>query len=192
MKRKIALVLALLLLCAGCAGNGGGALVARAKREKDLLLTAAREMRGLGAERIYAALEVPEATETATGDGETTPPEARLVRYVKSSDTHVEMENEVLETVLRDFGFALILFQTASDGRESVIFSTGKESDAGVVRGVSYSFDSEPVAWWGRSASLTRHRGRYVEINPKGDAWYYTTSLGDGLWYWEKNGTVLG
>lgn len=187
MKRTLFLLFALALTLSGCAGTGSGKLASRAQKEKDLLRAAAGEMRDLGEERVYVSLGIP------TEDGEAVPGAAECpVRYKKSSDDRIQVESDVLERVLREFGFALILFQTASDGRESVIFSMGKESDRGVVRGVSYSFDGEPVAWWGRDAELIRHKGRFVEINPKGDAWYYTTSLEDGLWYWEKDGTVLG
>lgn len=195
MKRSWWGLFALLFLLTGCSAGNGSALAARAKRDKSRLTAAAEEMRAMGAERIYVAMEAPEETRTESGTEETGKPAEgipRPVRYVKASDTREEVESEVLEGVLNDYGFALILFQTAADGRESVIFSTGKEADAGLVRGVAFSFDGEPVAWWGRSASLIRHKGRYVEINPKGDAWYYTVSLGDGLWYWEKSGTVLG
>lgn len=194
MKRLSWGLFALLLLLTGCSA-GSGALAARVKKDKSRLIEAAMEMRAMGLERVYVAMEAPAESQTETGTadnaamGEGIP---RPVRYGKASDTREEVESEILEGVLTDYDFALILFQTASDGRESVVFSTGKEADAGVVRGVSYAFDGEPVAWWGRSARLTEHKGRYVEINPKGDAWYYTVSLGDGLWYWEKNGVVLG
>ena len=191
MKRCLCLLFVVLLLVTGCSADPGGAMVARAKKEKDLLTKAALEMRAFGLERTYVALEVPEPEETAETVAEI-PTAERLVRYFKQSDERVEVDSPVLEQALRDFGFALILFQTASDGRESVIFSTGKETETGPLRGLAYSFDGEAVAWWGRAARLTKHKGRYVEINPKGDAWYFTVSLGDGLWYWEKNGSLLG
>lgn len=195
MKKGFWGLVALLLLTTGCSAGNGGAIAARAASDKERLIRAAREMRAMDAERIYVAMEAPKETQTETGKAEittTTEGIPRLVRYVKANDSREEIESEVLEGVLADYGFALIFFQTAADGRESVIFSTGKETDAGVTRGVSYAFDGEPVAWWGRNAQLTKHKGRYVEINPKGDAWYYTVPLGDGLWYWEKSGTVLG
>ena len=192
-KRLLAALLAALLTGTGCSGTRGTSLIARARRDGDLLLAAAEEMRALGEDRIYAALEVPEETETETETGtETETASERLVCYRKVSESHDPFENETVEKALREFGFVLALYQTSSEGRESVIFSTGTESDPGVIRGVSVSFDGEPVAWWGRAGKLKRHKGRYVEINEKGDAWYYTVPVEDGLWYWEKNGALLG
>ena len=188
MKRTLAWFLALLFLGTGCT-QAGGTLLNRARRDRDLFREAAQEMRAMGLERVYVVLEAAEQTET---EAETATAEKRPVRYVKKTDDHKAVDSPVLEQVLRDYGFALILFQTASDGRESVIFSTGEEAETGPVRGVTCSFDGEAVAWWGRAATLTKHKGRYVEINPRGDAWYYTVSLSDGLWYWEKDGSVLG
>lgn len=192
MKRVLALVLAAMLLLSACyAEKSGSAIMAEGRQNQDLLLACAEEMRGLGMERVYAVLEAPEETGTET-ETETATVEERLVIYQKSSDTHEFLESENLERALREMGFALIFFQTASDGRESVIFSTGGEGDPGVIRGISYSFDGEPVAWWGRAAKLTKSKNRYVEINQKGDAWYVTIPMENGFYYWEKQGSLLG
>lgn len=187
MKRIFALALFLVMLVGCSATPRGGTVMAQARQNEDLLLACAQEMRTLGLERAYAVLETPEETETGTDWAE-----EQLVYYQKSSDAHEKLESENLEAALREMGFALIFFQTASDGRESVIFSYGEESNAGVVRGISYSFDGEPVAWWGRAAKLKKSKNRYVEINQKGDAWYVTVPIENGFYYWEKSGNILG
>ena len=194
MKRMAAALLALLLW--GCGASAKPGLATRAEREKETLLEAAAEMRAMGMERVYVSLGTPTKQEEDGdgGDGETAEPDSgvQLIRYEKAGGDKEAWDSPVLERALREFDFVLILFQTAADGRESVVFSTGKETAKGLVQGVSVAFDENPVAWWGRSGTLIRRRGRFVEINPKGDAWYFTSSLGDGLWYWEKCGEVLG
>lgn len=195
MKRFLALALCLVMLTGCSATPSGGALMAQARQNEDLLLACAQEMRELGLERAYAVLEVPEETETKTETKtapETVTAEEQLVYYQKSGDTHERLESENLERALRELGFVLIFFQTASDGRESVIFSTGTESDPGVIRGISFSFDGEPVAWWGRAAKLKKTKNRFVEINQRGDAWFVTVPMENGFYYWEKNGSLLG
>ena len=191
MKRIVACLLALALFLSACKADSGAAFLALAKKEKDLLIRCAEEMRALGRERVYAAMEVPGDAETETATG-TVPAEPRLVLYQKASDEREEIADETISETLARLGLRLILFQTASDGRESVIFSTGEEGASGVICGAAYSFDGEPVGWWGRKADLKRHKGRFVEINEKGDAWYYAVPLGDGLYYWEKEGALLG
>ncbi len=196
--KRLYLFLAILILLAGtgCSGTKGASLIARARQNEDLLLAAVEEMRAFGEDRVYAALEVPKETatetETETGAVPAVVTAERLVRYKKTSDDHEPFENETVEKALRTLDFALVLYQTSSEGRASVIFSTGAENAAGIVRGVSFSFDGEPVAWWGRTADLKQHKGRWVEINEKGDAWYYTVPLENGFWYWEKSGAILG
>lgn len=148
----------------------------------DLFTQCALEMEKMGEERIYVAMEVPEEQE---GD----PP--RLVSYGKESDTRTEITNPVLQEALERFGFRVIYFQTASDARRCVIFSFEKETFSGVVKGVYYSFDALPCAWWGRKGELTKKDNRYLQLTNGTDGSYMTFLIRDSFYYFEKQGSLL-
>ena len=187
MKRYLAAVLCFpLLLCACSAPTSHNAnscaklLVAG----EELFLDCVAEMEAFGEERIYVAMEEPEAKE-----GEEPRP-ARLVSYVKESDDRTEIENEILERALTEYGFRLIFYQTASNSRRCVIFSFAKESDSGIQNGLYYSYDTLPCAWWGRKGELVRKHGRYLQIDRSGNAAYYTLPLSEYFYYFEKYGNL--
>ena len=118
------------------------------------------------------------------------PKEKRLVYYEKESDDRTEIENEALQTLLERYGFQLIFFQTASDSRRCVIFSFHKESADGIHKGLYYSYDALPCAWWGRRAELAKQDGRYLQVQKNGTAWYATSLLRDHFYYYEKSGAL--
>lgn len=145
------------------------------------LLEAVEEMRALSSDRLFVAIE--------TSEGESVP---RLVSFVKESDKHEPLENDLLFSVLRDFSLSRIHFQTASDGRQSVIFSCTADRNAGVQNGFYYSFDGTPLGDDGRATKLVKQKKRYVRLNADGSAWYYTTPLTNAFYYFEKTGDLIG
>ena len=209
MKYRVLVSCACLLFLCACGGassvrKDANAVFAEVKGELALLTKAAEEMKAFGAERIYVALEKesPEETEEepdALAEEDETAPSAnapdgeeRLVYYLKASGPRTEIESEVLEDVLRKFGLALLLFQTASDSRESVLFSYALENGKEAVKnGFYYSFDAAPCGWWGRRASLKKNKTRYVQIARDGTAWYYTSNIEGNFFYFEKCGDLV-
>ena len=150
-------------------------------------------MEAFGAERCYVAMELPKEEEPATAETLETsevPKEKRLVYYEKESDDRTEIENEALQTLLERYGLQLIFFQTASDSRRCVIFSFHKESADGIHKGLYYSYDALPCAWWGRRAELVKKDGRYLQVQKNGTAWYTTSLLRDHFYYYEKSGAL--
>ncbi len=153
---------------------------------------AVQELENSGQDRFYVALEEKESAdsekEKSTGTQEKK--ELILVTYVSKSSNHEEMESELLFSLLQDYGFRLIYFQTARDGRRCILFSLEEESES-FVQGIYYSFDAQPCAWWGRQAELKKKDDRYLQLSENGNAWYYTLPLKDGFYYFEKQGSLV-
>ena len=188
MKRLIPLILCVSLLLSACnsptaASNANSCAKMLVAGEEDFLACVA-EMERFGEERIYVAME-----ESETKEGEEPKP-PRLVSYPKESDDRTEIENEILERALTEYGFRLIFFQTASDSRRSVIFSFSKENDTGIQNGIYYSYDTLPCAWWGRKGDLVKKHGRWLQIDRSGNAAYYTLALSEHFYYFEKYGDL--
>lgn len=187
MKRLIPLLLCISLLFCACSAPTSHNANSCAKllvAGEELFLDCVAEMEAFGEERIYVAMEAPEAKE-----GDEPKPE-RLVSYVKESDDRKEIENEILERALTEYGFRLIFFQTSSNSRRSVIFSFSKETDSGIQNGIYYSYDTFPCAWWGRKAELVKKHGRWLQIDRSGNAAYYTLPLSEHFYYFEKYGNL--
>ena len=186
MKKLFPLLLSLALLFTAC-DTGSDVVNANicAKYladDEEFFMQCVAEMEKFGEDRIYVAIETDEEEENA---------EPRLVSYPKESEDRTEIENEILEKALTEYGFRLILFQTGSDSRRSVIFSYTKEKDGGVQNGIYYSYDSLPCAWWGRAADLTRRDGRWIQVDRSGNASYYTLKLAESFYYFEKCGELI-
>lgn len=181
MKRGSILFLALILLFSSCGKSekqNAGAIGNLVMENHAVFLSCAEQMKGFGHERLYVAIEEIGGSEF-------------LVSYEKESDERDLIENEILEDALRRFGFALIFFQTGMDSEESVIFSYTKEKeDTGIQSGFYYSFSGNPRAYWGRSDHLAEKGGMYIQADPKGHAWYYTTRIEDNFYYFEKHGNL--
>lgn len=181
MKRFFVGILILLLLFSSCGKNktpDAGRIGAIVKENRDDFQTCAEEMKQLGRERVFVAIEEIDGNEF-------------LVLYEKESDDRDFLENEILEEALRRFGFAVIFFQTGSDSEQSVIFSYQKESDqAGIGTGFYYSFSGKPRAYWGRSDHLAEKGGMYIQTDRQGEAWYYTTHIEENFYYFEKHGKL--
>ncbi len=191
MKRDFSLFLALVfcLLSFFSCGDGGvsaNRLQRDLKENRALFLQAVTEMTALHRDRAYAVWETPEKKEDETSTAEAEP---RLVWYVKKSDTHKDFEAPAVKRLLTEFSFVLLYLQTDSDGRRCLIFSAGLEKDA-LVRGICYSFDGAPCGWWGRKADLKKKNGRWLQIQTDPAAWYYTISLGDSFYFFEKSGSL--
>jgi hypothetical protein len=197
MKRLAGLLLLFSLALSSC--GSGGSIIANTmdhwlEQDGDLFLTCVNEMEAFGEERCYVAMEEPKKEEAEAEEtlSETTefPKEKRLVFYEKESGDRTEIENEALQTLLERYGFQLIFFQTASDSRRCVIFSFCKETAEGVHKGLYYSYDALPCAWWGRRAELVKQDGRYLQMQKNGTAWYTTSLLRDHFYYYEKAGAL--
>jgi len=195
MKRTLFLLLTflfVLLPLSSCASLGPKKLSANQVRAMvqenyDLFFLCCQEMEKFGEERIYVARETEEITEE---NGETVK-RTRLVSYTTQSGTRTEIQSEILEETLIEFGFALIFYQTGSDARRSVIFSYTKENASGIQNGFYYSYDAQPCAWWGRTAELIQKADRYMQLNKNESAWYYTVAIENGFFYFEKKGALL-
>lgn len=155
---------------------------------EELFLSCAEEMAAFEEERIYVAMERREEKEGETLTEEEKKP--RLVSYIKESDEREEIENSILEKALKKFGFKLIFFQTASDGKRCVIFSFAKENDPYIQNGFYFSPDDSPRAYWGREASLEREGDRYLQLARNGGGWYYTVKITKNFYYFEKSGDL--
>ncbi len=191
MKRSFSLALALVFCVLPLfACSDGGVSPNRLQRDledhRDLFLQAVEEMTSLHRDRAYAVWETPAKEEDETSTEEAEP---HLVWYVKKSDTHKDLEAPAVERLLTEFPFVLLYLQTDSDGRRCLIFSTGLEKDS-LVRGIYYSFDGAPCGWWGRKADLKKKNGRWLLLQTDPAAWYYTLSLGDSFYYFEKSGSL--
>ncbi|MBE6712321.1 MAG: hypothetical protein E7580_02240 [Ruminococcaceae bacterium] len=186
MKRYISAVLCTLLLLTSCTGEkaapDANSCAKYLEENESFFLECVAEMEKFGEDRIYVAMEADEKKKDS---------KARLVSYPKESEDRTEIENELLEKALTQYGFRLILFQTASDARRSVIFSYTKEKDDGIQNGIYYSYDSLPCPWWGRKAELTRRDGRWIQIDRAGNATYYTLKLSEHFYYFEKCGELI-
>ena len=183
MKRLLFLLMAAVLTLSSCSNaekqqDANSCAKLLAENEK-LLLSCVTEMEQFEKDRIYAAMEPKD------GGAD------RLVSYEKESDDRTEIENDVLENALKECGFRLIFFQTASDSRRCVIFSFAKEKDDGTVCGIYYSYDALPCAWWGRKAELVKKDGRYLQIDRSGNASYFTLPLSEHFYYFEKFGDLI-
>lgn len=192
MKRRLFfLFAALLFLLPGCGARGEdpNRLQAILTENEDLFLQAVDEMTALHRDRVYAVLETPEKEESETKTGEETAAEATLVWYVKKSDKHKDFDAPAVRRILEEFPFVLLYLQTDADGRRSLIFSTAPEKDA-LVRGLYYSFDSAPCAWWGRKAELMKKDGRWLQFGDDNSVRYYTVFLQNGFYFFEKNGSL--
>ena len=187
MKRLVPILLCISLLFCACSApdtpNANSCAKLLVAGENDFLQCVS-EMEAFGEERIYVAMEAPEAKE-----GEEAKP-ARLVSYVKESDDRTEIENEILQRVLNEYGFRLIFFQTSGNSRRSVIVSFSKEADSGIQNGLYYSYDTLPCAWWGRNGELVKKHGRWLQIDQSGNAAYYTLPLSEHFYYFEKYGNL--
>jgi len=190
MKRLIPIILTFALFLTACSsaktGHDANSCAKLLAKGEELLLACVEEMEKFGEERIYVAMEAEKAKE-----GEE-PKAPRLVSYLKESDERAEIENETLERALTEFGFRLIFFQTAGNSRQSVIFSFSKENDSGIQNGLYYSYDKLPCAWWGRNSELIKKHGRWLQIDPSGNAAYYTLALSEYFFYFEKYGNLRG
>ncbi len=188
--KRLSLFFLTSLLCLSACSTGTPAKTANSCEKmlvanEDFFLECVSEMEKFGEERIYVAMEAPEAKE---GE-EAKPP--RLVSYIKESDDREEIENEILEKALTEYGFRLIFFQTAGNSRQSVIFSYSKETDSGVQNGIYYTYDTLPCAWWGRKGDLVKKHGRWLQIGRTGNAAYYTLPLTEHFYYFEKYGNLI-
>ncbi len=186
MKRLFPFLIIITLLLSSCssetAGHNANSCAKLLVNGEELLLKCVAEMEKFEEERIYVAMEAEESEE---------PKAPRLVSYLKESDERTEIENEILEQALTEFGFRLIFFQTASNSRQSVIFSFSKESDLGIQNGIYYTYDTLPCAWWGRKADLIKKHGRYLQIDKSGNAAYYTLALSEHFYYFQKYGNLV-
>jgi len=198
VRKTLCLLLTALFLLTGCVATdkiNANTVMTTVRERRELLIQCAEEMQKFGAERIYVAVEFPKKEEKKDGDTPTVSteaPVARLVSFEKESDDRTEIENPILEEAIKTLGLELIFFQTASDSRQTVIFSYSRESDNGIQQGFYYSFDALPAGWWGRKAELERKDQKWLQMNQKGDAWYYTVQIEDHFYYFEKNGYLLG
>ena len=189
MKRLFSFLLLGAILLTGCSAGqdkkSAGQIFAMVEENKDLFLSCVEEMASLGEDRIYVALEEKETSEETKAS-------PRPVSYLKESGERTEIESDALEKALADFGLRLIFFQTASDGRQCVIFSFTKENEQGKVQnGFYYSFDSLPCAWWGRKGELIRRKKNYLQLQPDGSAGYLTSPITDNFYYFEKYGNLV-
>lgn len=186
MKRLFLSLLAFFLLFTACGNeqnrNKANEIISAVKENTDLLILSVKEMETFSAERIYVAIEDNKDTEKH---------DPRLVSYEKESGNRNEIQNEILEQVLKDLGLKLIFFQTAADGRRCVIFSFEKEAYEGISYGFYYSFDLLPCGWWGREAKLKKKDGRFLQIEKTGSAWYQTVQIKDNFYYFEKHGELV-
>ena len=191
MKRILLFFLALILFLPSCGGQNkmvnAGTVAQNVKENKNLFLQCYEILSEMKKERVYVAMEEEKDEDKNEIEGS-----KRLVLYEKESDERTEIENEILEKALTDFGLALIFYQTASDGRVCVIFSYTKENEKGKVQnGFYYSPDTQPCAWWGRRGELIRRDDRYLQLNRKEDAVYYTVNIENSFYYFEKYGDLL-
>ena len=189
MKRLLSFVLFSIVALTGCSAGrdekSAGQIFTMVEENRDFFLSCAEEMASLGEDRIYVALEAEKEGEE---EGETT----RLVSYLKESGERKKIENETLRKALADFGFRLIFFQTASDGRQCIIFSFSKENETGKTQnGFYYSFDALPCAWWGRKGELIRRKNNYLQLQSDGSAGYLTSPITDNFYYFEKYGDLV-
>lgn len=186
MKRCLLLFFALALLLSSCGTSEGGqsanGIFRTVEEDLPLFTRCAEAMEAFGAERLYVAIE---------DDKETEENDPHLVSYEKESGDRTKIENEALETALKETGLAVIFFQTAADARRCVIFSFAKEGASGIVRGFYYSFDALPCGWWGREAKLKKKDGRFLQIDKSGEAWYQTVLIQDSFYYFEKHGSLV-
>jgi len=153
-----------------------------------------REMEAFGCDRIYVALEEKEKKTAETSEQDQPKPDRDkiLVSYEKESDKRTEIDSPVLREAIETFDLALILFQTDSDARRSVLFSFHKENEnGGIQNGFYYSYDHLPCGWWGRKAELKKKDNRYLQVSQNADAWYYTLQISDGFYYFEKFGDLV-
>ncbi|MBR3838041.1 MAG: hypothetical protein IKJ74_07890 [Clostridia bacterium] len=198
MRKTLCLILAALLFLTGCTATpniSANTVMAKVREHRELLIQCAEEMQKFGLERVYVAIEFPkeEKDKNEKAPSVTTEaPVARLVSFEKESDDRTEIKNPILQEAIETLGLELIFFQTASDSRQTVIFSYTREADSGVQQGFYYSYDAMPAGWWGRKAELERKDQRWLQMNQKGDAWYYTVQIEDHFYYFEKNGYLLG
>ena len=180
MKRFLFVMTAVLVCLSSCAARPTADSVSRlVSQNADAFTQAALEMRRISSDRLYVAVETPEEESAPC-----------LVRFVKESDPHEPIENDLLFSVLQTHGFARLFFQTASDGRQCVIFSYTRENDPGIQNGFYYSFDGAPCAYWGRAAKLEKQKKRFVQLTRDGTAAYYTAHLIDSFYYFEKTGSL--
>ena len=196
MKRILSLALFFLFLASCSAPDGVSADRYKTLffQNEDLFRAAAKELENLHRDRFTVILEAEETKETetataATGADPTKTAEEKLVWYVKKSDKHQVLKAPSAERLLREFPFSLIYYQTASDGRRTVIFSSAPEKEK-KVQGVYFSFDGEPAGWWGRKADLKKNKERWVQMQSDG-AYYFTLSLQNGFYYFEKHGDLV-
>ncbi len=189
--KRIFLILASLLFLTSCTSEIGkvknaNSVAALVLENRDLFLSCTEEMATFGEERIYVAMEEKEGEELSAEEKK-----PRLVSYIKESDDREEIENEILEKTLAEFGFKVIFFQTASDGRQCVIFSYTKENDGGVQNGFYYSPDDLPCAFWGRKGDLVREGERYLQLQKNGGGGYFTAKICENFYYFEKSGNLI-
>ncbi len=191
--KRLFLIFCALLLLASCSAQQNAVKKANAVAKtvlenREIFLSCAEEMAALGEERIYVAMEAEKEKEGETLSEEGKEP--RLVSYVKESDDREEIANKILENALTEFGFQLIFFQTASNGKRCVIFSFTKENDPGIQNGFYFTPDDLPRAFWGRNAELEKEGDRYLQIAKKGSGWYYTARICENFYYFEKSGDL--
>lgn len=191
MKRLLFFLLALSFLLPSCGSQketkSAGEIAKAVEENAALFQECYQILADMKKERIYVAME-----EKEDENGNKIENSLRLVSYEKETDDRAEMENEILEKVLVDFDLTLLFFQTASDGRTCLIFSYSKEAESDRVQnGFYFSPDSLPCAFWGRRGNLVRSADRYLQMNQKGDAVYYTTKIWENFYYFEKYGNLL-
>ena len=199
-KRILSLLLLVTLLFSACGDTGdsqnANAIQKTVADHRELLLACVKEMEAFREERIYVAIEkveveVPQNGKSPVETQEEPKKEWRLVSFGKETDDRTIIESPVLQEALEVLDLELIFYQTAADSRRCVIFSFCRESYDGTAYGFYYSFDNEPCGWWGRVAKLTRKDNRYLQLNEKEDAWYYTLKLAENFYYFEKEGSLL-
>ena len=197
-KSLLCLLLSLLLLLGGCGEvreeKNANQIRSIVEEHKELLLACVKEMEAFEEERVYVAMEYPEkdeeAEEAETEEAMETK-EKRLVFFTKESEDRTVIENEVLQKALETLGLEIIFYQTASDSRRTVIFSSHRESYKEKHQGFYYSYDDAPSGWWGRVAKLEKKDNRYLQANESADALYYTLRICENFYYYEKEGSLL-
>ena len=191
-KRLLLCFLSFFLLV-GCTAGGDrptpNTFLSFLQNDGERFLAAVQELEGMKKDRFYVALEEKKKDEKEEKETEEEP-EIILVTYVTKSGDHEELQSDLLFSLLQDYGFRLLYFQTARDSRRCVLFSLQEEGES-FVQGMYYSFDSQPCGWWGRQADLKKKGNRFLQLNENGSAGYFTLPLQDGFYYFEKHGNLV-
>lgn len=195
VKKAFIIILAFLLIFTAACSNkeiSANKIEKLVNENYEFILSVVSEMQSFKMDRVYVAIENTAEKDEENAGSETSEAdeELHLVSYEKESGDRTKIDDPILEKAINELSLKLILFQTASDGRQSVIFAYSKEADAQFARGFYYSFDSLPCAWWGRKAKLKKDHDRFIEISDKNSAWYSTVNIKGNIFYYEKSGVL--